>query len=223
MFTGLIQTTGEVREAQAADEGVRLTVAPTQAIGDLAIGESIAVCGVCLTAEPDSRPDRLRFFMSRETLERTRLAALRPGARVNLERSLRPDDRMGGHLVMGHVDGVGEIERLERQGEGWLLGVRYPGELSVFLAPKGSIAVDGMSLTLVDVERTRFTSALIPHTVEATLLKWARAGDRVNLEIDMLARYVVRALEAMERRSGRLTTELLAQAGFHVGAGAGRA
>lgn len=213
MFTGIIETTGRVEQTTAAGEGRRLSIRPDEPMADLRIGESISINGVCLTAEQESTADRLVFFTSSETLERTTLGGLTAGATVNLERALRADSRLGGHLVMGHVDGIGRIRHLEPIGEGWELAVDYPAELGVFLAPKGSVAVDGISLTLVAVAPEFFTVAVIPHTIGETNLRGAKAGEAVNLEVDVLARYVVRAMAVAEGKTG-VTRELLERAGF---------
>lgn len=162
----------------------------------LEIGESVAVNGVCLTVRM-VEGDGFAADLSKETLERTTLGALRQGDALNLERSLRVGDRLGGHFVFGHVDAVGEIERLEPVGEGWTLRVRVPEGFAPFLADKGSVAVDGISLTMCDCAERAFSVALVPHTVAATNLGRRRPGDRVNLEADMLARYVRRALETL--------------------------
>jgi riboflavin synthase len=216
MFTGIIETTGRLQARHDAAGGARLTVAPDRPLAEpLATGESIAVCGVCLTVEPESRADRLVFFLSAETLSRSTLGRLETGALVNLERAMRADGRLGGHLVMGHVDGIGTVRRLERAGEAWELEVAFPAELAPLIAPKGSVAVDGISLTLVEVRRDTFTVAVIPHTIEATHLAHVRRGMDVTLEADVIARYVVRALETMGQTPGaRVTGDLLRRAGF---------
>ena len=214
MFTGLIETLGKVRAREDSEAEARIVIEPDPPPADLAAGESIAVNGVCLTAEAPSVADRLTFFLSAETLDRTTLGELEPGRTVNLERSLRLGDRLGGHLVSGHVDGVGEVLRLDRPGQGGELEIAYPTALAPFIAPKGSIAVDGISLTVVDAEKDRFTVALVPQTIQSTTLRHAAAGDRVNLEVDLLARYVVRALEAREEDVRRVSGELLERTGF---------
>ena len=214
MFTGIIETLGTIRELSRAEGGSRLTVAPQAPWPDLVAGESIAISGVCLTVEQDSRSDRLVFFLSSETLSRTTLGQARRGGAVNLERALRADGRLGGHLVMGHVDGLGTIRRFDRTGESWTLEIEFPSELAPFLAPKGSIAVDGISLTVVDLSDRVFTVAVIPHSVQSTNLALAAPGTPVNLEVDMLARYVVRALEVYGRKPGSVSLEMLKRAGF---------
>ena len=213
MFTGLIQTLGKLEALAPVQGGMRLTVRPERPLEALAIGESIAVSGACLTVEAGSRPDRLDFFTSAETLSRTILGGLRPGSQVNLERSMQPGDRMGGHIVLGHVDSVGAVRRFEPKGEAWELEVGFPPELAPFIARKGSVAVDGISLTVVELWQDSFTVAVIPHTREATTLRHTAAGARVNLEVDVMARYVVRALEAF-KGGGGVSRELLAKAGF---------
>ncbi len=162
----------------------------------LRLGESVAVSGVCLTVRT-VESGGFAADLSKETLERTALGALRPGDPVNLERSLRVGDQLGGHFVFGHVDAVGEIERLEPLGEGWTLRVGVPEGFAPYVVDKGSVALDGISLTMCDCTARSFSVALIPHTISATNLGRRRAGDRVNLEADMLARYVRRALETL--------------------------
>lgn len=219
MFTGIIQQLGHLTERKDAAGGARLYVRPESPLVDLETGESIANEGVCLTVEPSSRPDRLEYYMSRETLERTTLGGLRAGAALNMERSLGLGAKMGGHFVMGHVDGVGEITRLDRDGEGWNLEIAFPPAMRRYLAPKGSIAVDGISLTVVGICEGRFSVAVIPHTREVTSLREKSAGSPVNLEADMIARYVAEqfANQAEARLpgvGGGLTEISLRDAGF---------
>jgi riboflavin synthase len=173
-----------------------VTSVPTFA-GHLALGESLAVNGVCLTVV-ETHPDWCRFEVGPETLQRTNLGSLRAGDRVNLERSLRLGDRMGGHLVQGHVDGIGHITRKERDGEWVMMGFTCPPELTTQMIPKGSIAVDGISLTLVNVTGDGFTVMLIPHTLANTTLGFKQPGDAVNLETDQLAKYVKKYLDALK-------------------------
>lgn len=214
MFSGIIQALGRVVARSPSEGGLRLSVSPTTAFKDLEPGESVAVEGVCLTAEPGSTPELFGFFLSEETLGRTTLGDLETGAMLNLERSLAAGDLMGGHLVMGHVDSVGTIRRLEEQGEGWLLDVEFPSELGPFLAPKGSVAVDGISLTTVDVSSTSFTVAIVPYTYKMTTLHTKAIGSPVNLEADTIARYVVRYLSQSSSSRPDLSAEFLERAGF---------
>lgn len=218
LFTGIIDLLGTLRSLTPASGGARLELAPAAPLADWVAGESIAVNGVCLTVEPDSRPEALRFFLSTETLQRSTLGALEPGALLNLERALRAGDRLGGHIVSGHVDAVGSIVRLEPEGDGWLLEVAAPPQLAPMLAPKGSVCVDGISLTIVRPTRERFSVALIPHTVQATRLRTLGPGVAVNLEVDPLARYVVHALETLRAQDAAASDtamhDLLRRAGY---------
>lgn len=215
MFTGIIERTATVHARVAAQGGARLEILPAPPIDDLRVGESISVNGVCLTVEPASRPDRLVFFISQETIDRTTLGSIQTGRRVNLERSLMPGDRMGGHLVMGHVDGIGTIRRWEKRGEAWRLECAFPVDIAPLIAVKGSIAVDGISLTISELNDETFAVAVIPHTAAETTLKDAAPGAQVNLEADMLARYVQRAIEAQSQKpKNGLTLDKLRSAGW---------
>ncbi|MCE5231376.1 riboflavin synthase [bacterium] len=215
MFTGIIERTGTLLGREAAQGGARLEIAPSSPISDLEIGESISVNGVCLTAEPGSKPDRLVFFVSAETIGRSTLGEAAHGTKVNLERSLGVGDRMGGHIVLGHVDGIGTVRRWERRGEAWHLECEYPKDLAPLIALKGSIAVDGISLTVATLGPDAFSVAVIPHTVAETNLEQMRPGARVNLEADVIARYVQRALETKGANPQQgLTLDTLREAGF---------
>lgn len=190
MFTGIITAVGRIAEAQPAPGGLRLAVdAGGMPLDDVAVGDSIAVNGVCLTVIA-LRPDVFEADVSRETLKCT--AGFAKDASVNLEKALRLSDRLGGHLVSGHVDGVGEVRRVDKAGDNRLLTVAAPRELAKYIARKGSVAVNGVSLTVNEVDGVEFTVNLIPHTLQATNLRLSEAGDRVNLEADMLARYAER-------------------------------
>jgi riboflavin synthase len=190
MFTGIIEEVGEVAGIEDGSSFRTIHVAGRTIFDDLRTGSSIAVNGVCLTARSIAN----RTFsaeMSRETLDRTSLGNLKKGAIVNLERPMRADSRFGGHIVQGHVDGVGRIRRFDRQGDAWNLEVEYPVSGARYLVEKGSIAVDGISLTIASLQASGlFSVAIIPHTLENTNLKAARANDPVNLEFDVLAKYI---------------------------------
>ena len=186
MFTGIVEELGRVRSRQDG----RLAVDASQVLEDLEVGDSVAHNGCCLTVV-EVNPDWYGVDMVDETLARTNLADLAPGDPVNLERPVRLVDRLGGHLVQGHVDGVGEIVTPAPD-----LRVRIPTSLSRYLVEKGSVAVDGCSLTVAEVDSDSFAAAIIPHTVAVTTLGCKRAGDRVNLEVDVLAKYVERLLSA---------------------------
>ncbi len=194
MFTGIVEATGEVSALAPAQQGVRMTVrAPDLDFSDVRTGDSVCVNGVCLTVV-EQGVQTFTVDVSRETLDCT--AGFEPGAQVNLEKALRLADRLGGHLVSGHVDGRGDVLRFEPIGESWLLRIRCDAGLERYIARKGSITVDGVSLTVNEVEGREFAVNLIPHTLEVTNLHALRVGARVNLEVDLLARYVERLLTA---------------------------
>ena len=190
MFTGIIQSTGKIQSVTAVGDDAKLNIAVgTLDMSDVQIGDSIAVNGVCLTAVTFDAT-HFEVHVSKETLNCT--VGLDAPREVNLEKALRLSDRLGGHLVSGHVDGVGQVVRFEPVGDCWLLMVRAPHALSRYIAVKGSIAVDGISLTVNHVEQDTFSMNLIPHTIENTTLKNLGIGSRVNLEVDLIARYVER-------------------------------
>jgi riboflavin synthase len=189
MFTGLIEALATVRRVDVDGAGKTLTIAEASLAGDVAVGDSVAVNGACLTVVARDA-DTFQFQAGPETLQRTNLGELVVGDRVNLERSLRLADRLGGHLVQGHVDGTGRVAERRPQGEWDLVWFTCPQLLATQLVPKGSVAVDGVSLTVVDVAGDRFSVALIPHTLERTTLGFKQPGAVVNLESDILGKYV---------------------------------
>lgn len=193
MFTGIVTAAGRVRESRPARGGVRLVIdAGGLGLGDVAIGDSVAVNGACLTVV--ARKARLfEADVSRETLACT--TGFAPGSRVNLEKAMRLADRLGGHLVSGHVDGVATVARVVQAGASRKMTIRAPARLSRYVARKGSVAVNGVSLTVNEARGMEFTVNLIPHTLAGTNLKELRRGDRVNLEVDLLARYAERLLK----------------------------
>ncbi|HLW68326.1 MAG TPA: riboflavin synthase [Gemmataceae bacterium] len=198
MFTGLVEALARVESvAPDGSGGCALTLAEAIA-AQLQIGESVAVNGACLTVV-DRDQSSLRFECGPETLQRTNLGQLKPGDHVNIERSLKFGDRLGGHIVSGHIDGVGRIAKREQQGEFEFVWFSAAPELLVQMVPKGSIAVDGISLTIVDVTRDSFSVMLIPHTLANTTLGFKSVGDSVNLETDVLAKYVERQLNLASR------------------------
>ena len=194
MFTGLVESMAIVRSVVPDGDGTLLWIADSTVAQDLSLGASVAVNGVCLTVVA-REGDAFAFQAGPETLQRTNLGELGVETRVNLERSLRVGDRLGGHIVQGHVDGTGSIERRERQGEWEVVWFRCPPDLLRYMVPKGSVAIDGVSLTLVNVTDTGFSVALIPHTMLATTLGHKQPPATVNLEIDLFAKYVFRCLE----------------------------
>lgn len=194
MFTGIITDVGRVAAVERRGD-TRFTMATAFDMDAVAIGASIACNGVCLTVV-EKGPGRFLVDVSAETLSKTTLGAWVAGTPVNLERSLRLGDELGGHLVYGHVDGVGEVVSVRPEGDSTRWTFRAPDALARFIAPKGSIAIDGVSLTVNEVEGALFGVNIIPHTRDNTTFGTLRAGDRVNLEADMLARYVARLVDA---------------------------
>ena len=195
VFSGIITDVGTITRAEDRDGGLRLSVA-THALGieDVQLGDSIAVNGVCLTVVK-KEGEVFTVDVSRETLNCT-IGLETQGVHVNLEKALRLADRLGGHLVSGHVDGVGEVVSFTDLGESWMLVVRAPQTLAKYIAVKGSITINGVSLTVNGVKGMEFNVNLIPHTLLMTTLKELRAGSKVNLEIDLIARYVERMMQA---------------------------
>ena len=196
MFTGIIEEAGEIVEISEAGDFRTLRVRARTVMSDLNIGSSIAVNGVCLTVSSITQTD-FSAELSHETLSRTSLGKLAQGSIVNLERPMRADSRFGGHIVQGHVDGAGRIRRFDREGDAWNLEVEYPEAGSRYIIEKGSITVDGISLTVASLEGSSvFSVAIIPHTFENTNLRAAKANDPVNLEFDVLAKYVESLIKA---------------------------
>jgi riboflavin synthase len=211
MFTGIIEQVGHLVRRDDRGDGGRLTVEGAAWSDPLALGESIAVEGVCLTVSAVT-PGGFACDILKETLARTTLGRKKPGAPLNLERALRPDSRLGGHFVTGHVDGVGELDATGRAGPDYVLTVRAPEALIGGMVMKGSVALNGVSLTLARLSATEFDVHLIPHTWKQTSLASLRPGDPVNLETDMLGKYVKRFLE--RTAAGGMTLERLGEAGF---------
>jgi riboflavin synthase alpha subunit len=199
MFTGIVEALGRVEAVEAgAGGGRRLRVSvPDEAGWRPSLGESVAVSGVCLTAV-DPAPGRLTFDLAEETLRVTTLGGLAVGDPVNLERPLRLDGRLGGHLVLGHVDGVGRVTAVRVEGDGARMDVEVPARLRPLLIPKGSVTVDGVSLTVAGLQEDVFAVALIPHTLQVTTLGRRRSGDPVNLEMDVIGKYVRGFVEQWE-------------------------
>ena len=213
MFTGIVEELGTVESVVTQSAGARLLVRCATVMDDMKEGASIAVNGVCLTAV-DLRPGAFHADLAPETLRRSNLGDLRPGSRVNLERPLSPSGRLSGHIVQGHVDGTGEFLALESLGdENWWLRIRVPSELDPFLVYKGSIAIDGISLTIAALEGDVLSVTIIPHTYRNTTLAGYRAGARVNLECDVLAKHVEKLLRKIDVKSG-LTVDKLREQGF---------
>ena len=199
MFTGIIEETGRVETIQPGSKGIRLTVRARGCAQGLKVGDSLAVNGCCLTAvtlSSRSKDKLVSFDLLQETWERTNLQYAQPGARLNLERPLRADGRLDGHFVTGHIDGLGKIKRWETAGRDHVLEIAAPPSLMRYVVFKGSVAVDGISLTVAAVGKRSFRIWIIPHTYEATALRERRVGDAVNLETDLLGKYVERFVTA---------------------------
>jgi riboflavin synthase len=216
MFTGIIEHLGRLERLEAREEGARLVVRldPATALGPLSVGASIAVNGCCVTivACDDAA---FQADLSPETLRRTSFGELKPGRLVNLEQPLIAGKEFGGHFVQGHVDGVGRVERVAEEAASWWLVVRVPEALARYLAVKGSVAVDGTSLTVARFDDGAIEAAIIPYTFSHTNIRELAVGDPVNLECDILAKYVERLLEARrETPASRLTLARLLEEGF---------
>jgi riboflavin synthase alpha subunit len=195
MFTGLIEAVGEITEVRPIDAGFSIRVR-TDIGGELRVGESVAVNGVCLTMT-EARDGQCRAEIGPETARVTTLGGLRAGSLVNLERAMRADARFGGHLVLGHVDATATIQAIRPEADFSWITVSYPSSLAPYLIHRGSIAMDGISLTIARLEAAGFDAQIVPYTLEHTNLRGVRAGDRVNLECDMVGKYVVRAVELL--------------------------
>lgn len=196
MFSGIVEAVGEIRDVVTAPGGRRLSIsAPFE---DLALGESVCVTGVCLTVV-GAGAGAFEADVSLETLRRSKLGRLGEGSQVNLERSLRAGDRMSGHLVLGHADGVGELSEVTLEGDSGLYRFKAPEDVARYLVEKGSVAVDGVSLTVFSCQGGFFTVAVIPHTAQVTTLGRLRSGDEVNLEADIVGKYVEKFVAASRK------------------------
>jgi len=193
MFTGIVEELGSVRSIEERGENARIVIAASIVTEGTNHGDSIAVNGVCLTAL-DIQPDSFAADVSRETLQRSTLGRLRPGAPVNLERAVTPATRLGGHMVQGHVDARGQFAGVEDHGESWTVRINYPTEIGRYLVFKGSVAVEGISLTIAALTEDFFEIAIIPKTWEVTNLSHLKPGDDVNLEVDIVGKYVEKLL-----------------------------
>ena len=214
MFTGIIEEVGSVSGIEQRGENRRITVAAKHTPKELKPGDSIAVSGVCLTAL-DIKPGSFSADLAPETWARTSFSRIHEGALVNLELPMKADGRFGGHIVQGHVDGVGKVIALERiaDSENWWLHIELPSEIEKYTVYKGSISIEGISLTVAKLEGRRCTIAIIPHTVEMTNLHSLRPGDPVNLEADLIAKYVEKMM-SIDSAESSLTVEELVRQGF---------
>ncbi|ELY83497.1 riboflavin synthase [Natrinema altunense] len=198
MFTGIVEETGEIVARERTDDGLRLRIGADEVATGLAHGQSISVSGACLTVEQFAEDEWFEVFLATETVERTYLGDLDPGASVNLERAMPADGRFDGHVVQGHVDAVATVTNVESVAEDWFFEFELPATYDRYVVEKGSITLDGISLTVaeLDAERGRVTVAIVPTTYELTTLADTEPGDPVHLEVDVLAKYVERLLEA---------------------------
>src|ERR1700704_5206743 len=214
MFTGIIEEVGQVKRIEQRREDRRITIAAQHAPKELKPGDSVSVSGVCLTAL-DIKPTTFCADLAPETWARTSFSRMHEGARVNLELPMKADGRFGGHIVQGHVDGVGKLIELERiaDSENWWLHIEIPSEIAKYTVFKGSIAIEGISLTVAKLEGNRGKIAIIPHTVEMTNLGSLKPGDPVNLEADLIAKYVEKMVKGEPARSS-ITVEELVRQGF---------
>lgn len=216
MFTGIIEETGTVRSIRGGNSGTVLDIEAEKVLEGTCTGDSIAVNGVCLTVSPGK--GHFTADAMPETLRRTSLGKLRPGAKVNLERAMPCGGRFGGHIVSGHVDTCGEIMSMTREGIAMLMRISVSPEILRYVAVKGSITVDGVSLTVAGTDEASLTVSLIPHTARNTTLGQLHPGSQVNLEVDMLARYVERLMSCpsggKEKRDGGLSMDFLIENGF---------
>ena len=211
MFTGIIEEIGSVKALRREGSAARLTVSASTVLGGTAVGDSICVNGVCLTVV-EMEKSGFSADVAVETLKVTNLGELKAGAKVNLERALQLSARIGGHLVSGHVDAVGRIRERREEGNGWRIFIEAPDTTLRYVIKKGSIAIDGISLTVADADEKGFSIAMIPHTAKLTTLGFKSAGDSVNLETDLIGKYVERLLAG--RAGGGVNLELLKKSGF---------
>jgi riboflavin synthase len=213
MFTGIVEEVGRVKRIEQRSENRRITVTAEHTLKELKTGDSVSVSGVCLTAL-DIRPGLFGADLAPETWARTSLSRIHEGALVNLELPMRADGRFGGHIVQGHVDGVGRLISLDRiaDSENWWLEIELPDGVEKYTVYKGSISIEGISLTVAKLEKNRCTVAIIPHTVERTNLHSLKPGDLVNLEADLIAKYVEKMMKGEVESS--FTVEELVQQGF---------
>ncbi|MFM2222552.1 MAG: hypothetical protein RLZZ78_809 [Armatimonadota bacterium] len=214
MFTGIVETTGKVTRIDRLSESVRLSIAAGRVSEDVALGDSIAVNGVCLTVVSIDAPE-LVFDAVYETLRRTTLGSLAVGDVVNLERAMVANGRFGGHIVQGHVDGVGRIASMRPVGNAWQVHVDVDSNLMRYIVEKGSICIDGISLTVADAGRSSFSVSVIPHTWENTTLSARRAGDALNIECDIIGKYVERLMGfSTSANAAPVSMDMLVRTGF---------
>ncbi|MBI4852479.1 MAG: riboflavin synthase [Acidobacteria bacterium] len=215
MFTGIIEEVGTIKSTQTHSQGGKLTILASYITSDIKLGDSVAVNGVCLTVT-EFNNNVLCFDVSLETLKRTTLGYLKAGRLVNLERALKLSDRLGGHIVQGHVDSTGQFLTRQKVGESFIMRFSFPKEIAHYICKKGSIAIEGISLTIANLTENYFEVAVVPHTIKMTTLGHLSSGDDVNLEADILAKYIERMLikDPVKSEKSALTMEKLKDLGY---------
>jgi riboflavin synthase len=216
MFTGIIEEVGKIQATQIYSQGGKITILAEHITNDIKLGDSVAINGVCLTVN-DFTNKSLSFDVSQETLNHTTLGYLKSGRWVNLERALRLSDRLGGHIVQGHVDATGEFLTRQQVGESFIMRFSFPKEITHYICKKGSVAIEGISLTVANLASNWFEVAVVPHTVKMTTLNVLSSGDKVNLEADVIAKYVERMLtteHGAKTEKTALTMEKLKNLGY---------
>ena len=199
MFTGLIEETGTIVSTVPRGGVNEITIRAKKIMDDIKVDDSININGVCQTVVKQTK-DTFTVQSVKETLRKTTLGTLRPGGNVNLERALLPSTRMGGHFVQGHVDGTGTVKSVQKQSGDWIITVTLPGDFMKYIIPMGSICIDGVSLTVASVDGNDFTVSIIPHTLDVTTLKDLKKGSRVNIELDMVGKYIVGMVERLNTK-----------------------
>jgi riboflavin synthase len=214
MFTGIVEAIGKVAALESGRDSVRLSITAARIAEDVVLGDSVAINGVCLTVVEIAAP-KVSFEAVYETLRRTTLGQLRPGDPVNLEQALKADGRFGGHIVQGHIDGTGRIASIRPVGDSWFVYIEASRELLRYIVTKGSVCIDGISLTVMDADDRAFSLSIIPHTWENTTLKERRAGDSVNIETDIVGKYIEKLMSGYAPGGGHgVTMDLLARSGY---------
>ncbi len=213
MFTGLIEEVGIVKDTSNKGDNIRLSIAASKIMDDIDLGSSIAIDGTCLSVVKYSNKT-FEVDVSEETVKKTTTGGFKTGRKINLERSIKIGSRLGGHFVTGHIDGIGEINKFDKSDAGAYLGIKAPKDLIKYMVYKGSVAIDGISLTIANVNSDSITIALIPHTIEMTNLKEKSIGDKVNIECDIIGKYIERFVNYQVSQGEKINREFLMANGF---------
>jgi riboflavin synthase len=215
MFTGIIEEIGVVKKIDRSGDNLRLAICAETIMDDLKEGDSVAVDGICLSVVPPAyKSGGFELDVSEETVKRTTIKSFKPQRRVNLERAAKIGSRLGGHIVTGHIDGIGEIKKFDKTEEGGYLSITLPFDLMRYMVYKGSVAVDGISLTIAELNHNSITIAVIPHTVKMTNLGEKTIGDRVNIECDIIGKYVENFVRCMPLQDNKINREFLMAHGY---------